>query len=120
MSWEQKASIISGYHISSNAAAAAWDKINELYEKDSNKAMDFEDLFINIDPIRGDGDIFLGVIIYECDEYNTFVRFDDILTPIPGILKVQAAFEELLSDYYKIHLEDRVPKWDKYLVFRWV
>lgn len=114
MSWTPETIIVSGYRVSRDASASAFEEYEKRYDDSS-----IEDFFIDYDPITNNNEIFFGTIIETISEDSLPVSFDSIIAPISTIENTKNWFHVLFDDYYSAHPEEEIPKYGKWIAVRW-
>ena len=95
MSWTAETCVVAGYKIPQEAAANAW----ELMENDWKTYGRWEDFFVDPDPLRGSDYLFFGKIIFTLDEHDSPVRFEDILFTQKDFDEVNEGFTKLFGEW---------------------
>lgn len=120
MSIQAEAVVISGYKIPRELWQKGWEFCEEHWQDDQfNIPSDWEDLFIDMDPISGTGETFFAATIYTVDECSAPKEFDTILADAKTILHVQRSFDIV---FHNIYMESGfpTPSFNKYLGLRWI
>ena len=113
MSWTAETCVIAGYQMPQEAAEKAW----EMMEDDWENLGLYEDFFIDPDPIRGTDYIFFGKIIFQLDEHDGPVRFENIMFSQKDVDEVNKGFSMLFGKWCAEH--DYFTKFDKWLMIRY-
>ena len=117
MSYEAQAVVISGYSVPRDIWHEAFEYCDQHWKTDPSIPVDWEDYFIDMNPMTGNGETFFGEIIYRVDEYAPCKEFDTILATASTIMRVQNAFDSIFTNFYMIKGYP-LPKYNKYLGVR--
>ncbi len=121
MSYTVEAVVISGYRIPRHIWCEAFRFCERYCDTDDLIPDDWEDYFIDMDPLRGnDNETFFGSIIYNISDDNPTTEFDKIIAKGDTIVKVKQAYNHIFSYVLSIHNIIPAPTYGKYVGMRWI
>lgn len=114
MSWEPEIIIVAGYRIPNKYWADALENAdkNPLFEE-------YEDFFLDPDPISGTEDCYFGKIIrsFGFDCADEAVDMNTIYANLLDIDTIQKGFHAFFDDFIP---KDEMPSFTKWIVGRWI
>jgi len=113
VSWVPETCVVAGYKVPQEAAAEAWSMIEDDYDVKGC----WEDFFVDPDPIGGSDYIFFGKIIFNLDEHDEPVRFENIMFSQKDVDEVNKGFNILFGKWCADH--NYFTKFDKWLMIRY-
>ena len=108
MSWNTEAIILVGYKLPRDI----WEEGFQFCEKHPDILPDYEDHFIDMDPVVGDGETFFGSIIFNVDDYGPAVELNSIMAGDETIDTLTNSFQRIFPDIKSTY--------KKYIGIRWI
>ena len=108
MSWNTEAIIFVGYKLPQDV----WTKGLEFCDAHPDILPDYEDYFIDMDPVVGDGETFFGSIIFHIDDYAPAAELSSINAGDETIDILTTSFQRIFPDVQSTY--------KKYVGIRWI